>query len=224
MSLWAISFAPAISALTNERNRPLAFSLAGSLGIGLGALAGLLGGRLPGFLVRVNPSFTSLEGKRTALLIGSGIAALGALPALRLKFQASPKAEKRAYPRSMFILVCFLTALFVWSMATGAFNPFFNAYFSQYLHMSVERIGLVFSYSQLTQVVAMLLAPAVIRKLGVVKGVASMQVATAAMLGLLAIGFTGPTAAALLYSAYMAFQYMSRARPFQHAHEPREAI
>jgi predicted MFS family arabinose efflux permease len=55
----------------------------------------------------------------------------------------------------------------------------------------------------------MLLAPAVIRKVGVVKGVASMQVATAAMLGLLAIGFTGPTAV-LLYSAYMAFQYMSQ--------------
>jgi MFS family permease len=208
MSLWAISFAPAISALTNERNRPLAFSLAGSLGIGFGALAGLLGGPLPGVLVRINPSFTSLDGKRAALLVGSGIAALGTIPALRLKFQASPKAEKRIYPRSTFI-VCFLTALFVWSIATGAFNRFFNAYFSQYIHMSVERIGLVYSCSQLTQVVAMLLAPAVIRKVGVVKGVACMQVATAAMLGLLAIGFTGPTAV-LLYSAYMAFQYMSQ--------------
>jgi MFS family permease len=207
MSLWAISFAPAISALTNERNRPLAFSLAGSLGIGFGALAGLLGGRLPGFLKHVDPSFTSLEGKRTALLVGSGIAALGALPAFRLKFQVSPKAEKRAYPRSTFV-VCFLTALFVWSMATGAFNPFFNAYFSQYLHMSVERIGVVFSYSQLTQVVALLLAPAVIRKVGAVRGVGSMQVATAAMLGLLALGLPAPTAA-LFYTAYMSFQYMS---------------
>jgi MFS family permease len=207
MSLWAISFAPAISALTNERNRALAFSLTSSMGIGLGALAGLVGGRLPGFLMHVTPSFTSLEGKRTALLVGSGIAAVGALPALRLKFQASPAPEKRAYPRGRFV-VCFLTALFVWSIATGAFNPFFNAYFSQYLHMSVERIGLVFSYSQLTQVVALLLAPAVLRKVGAVRGVASMQVATAAMLGLLALGVSGPTAA-LLYATYMSFQYMS---------------
>ncbi|MGI9073274.1 MAG: MFS transporter [Bryobacteraceae bacterium] len=207
MSLWAISFAPAISALTNERNRPLAFSLAGSLGIGFGALAGLLGGRLPGFLMHAAPSFTSLEGKRTALLVGSGIAALGALPAFRLKFQASPKAEKKAYPRSTFV-VCFLTALFVWSVATGAFNPFFNAYFSQYLHMSVQRIGSVFSYSQLAQVVALLLAPAVIRKVGTVRGVGFMQVATAAMLGLLALGLPAPTAT-LFYAAYMSFQYMS---------------
>jgi MFS family permease len=207
MSLWAISFAPAISALTNGRNRPLAFSLTSSMGIGFGALAGLLGGRLPGFLMHLIPSFTSLEGKRFALLVGSGIAALGALPALHLKFKASPTAEKRAYPRSPFV-VCFLTALFVWSIATGAFNPFFNAYFSQYLHMSVERIGLVFSYSQLTQVVALLLAPAIIRKVGAITGVASMQVATAAMLGLLALGLTG-SSAALFYIAYMSFQYMS---------------
>jgi len=207
MSLWAISFAPSISALSNERNRPLAFSLTSSMGIGLGALAGLVGGRLPGFLMHVTPSLTSLEGKRTALLLGSGIAAFGALPAYRLRFRASPTPEKKAYPRSTFVL-CFLIALFVWSIATGAFNPFFNAYFSQYLHMSVERIGLVFSYSQLTQVVVLLLAPAVIRKLGAVRGVASMQIATAAMLGLLALGLTG-TAAALLYTAYMSFQYMS---------------
>ncbi|MGI8959627.1 MAG: MFS transporter [Bryobacteraceae bacterium] len=207
MSLWAISFAPAISALTNERNRTLGFSLTNSMGIGLAALAGLVGGRLPGFLMHFTPSFTSLEGKRTALLVGSGIAALGSLPALRLKFKASPIREKRAYPRSTFVL-CFLTALFVWSIATGAFNPFFNAYFSQYLHMSVERIGLVFSYSQVTQVAAMLLAPAVLRKVGAVRGVASMQFATAAMLGLLALDLTGPVAA-LFYTAYMSFQYMS---------------
>ncbi|MFL6353288.1 MAG: MFS transporter [Bryobacteraceae bacterium] len=207
MSVWAISFAPAISALTDERNRPLAFSLASSLGIGLGALAGLVGGRLPGFLLHVIPSFTSLEGKRAALLVGSGIAALGALPALRLQFRASPPAEKKAYPRSPFIL-CFLTALFVWSIATGAFNPFFNAYFSQYLHTSVERIGLIYSYSQLAQVVGVLLAPLVIKKIGAVRGVSSMQAATAVMLGLLALGLTGPVAA-VLYTAYMAFQYMS---------------
>jgi MFS family permease len=208
MSVWAISFAPAVSGLTNERNRTVAFSLVSSIGIGLGVLAGFVGGRLPGFLMHVTPSLNSLEAKRTALLCGCAMAFSGVIPACWLKFKDPPKTEKRAYPRGKFILG-FLAALFVWSVATGAFNPFFNAYLSRDLHMPVERIGLVFSYSQIAQVFVILLAPAVLRWLGQVRGIAFMQVATAAMLGLLGLGFAGTTGAALLYVGYMSFQYMS---------------
>ncbi len=206
MSIWAVSFAPAISATTNERNRPFGFSLVTAMGIGLGSLAGVLGGHLPGLLQHVSPSLGTVETKRIALLIGCCIAALGAIPATRFNFKIVPQ-EKRSYPRSKFMW-SFLAALLIWSLATGAFNPFFNAYFSRHQHMSVENIGFVFSLAQFATVAAVLLAPLVLKRLGQVKGVTAMQAATAIALASLALGMN-QTVAALMYVSYMSFQYMS---------------
>ncbi len=55
LSLWMVSFSPAVAALTTERNRQFAFSLACSAGVCVGVLAGLIGGRLPGLLSSVLP-------------------------------------------------------------------------------------------------------------------------------------------------------------------------
>jgi predicted MFS family arabinose efflux permease len=59
-----------------------------------------------------------------------------------------------------------------------------------------------------TQVAALLAAPAVLRRLGVIRGVASMQAVTAACLALCA-GAGGAALAAAGYIAYMAAQYSS---------------
>jgi MFS family permease len=209
MSFWAVSLPPAIAGLTSARNRTLGFSLVTSLGIGVGALAGLIGGRLPALLVHLSPSLTTVGSKRIALLAGSGFAAFAVIPAMLLKFPSTPQTEtdKKVYPRSRFTNL-FFTALFVWTLGTGGFNPFFNAYFSRHLHFSVERIGLIFSYAQFAQVIAILAAPAVLKRISDVKGIASMQAATAAMLACLA-AVSNPLGGALFYVAYMCFQYMS---------------
>lgn len=206
MSIWAVSFAPAISATTNHRNRPFGFSLVTAMGIGLGSLAGILGGHLPGWLEHISPSLGAIETKRIALLTGCAIAALGAIPVTYVSFKTVPR-EKRSYPRSKFMW-SFLAALLIWSLATGAFNPFFNAYFSRHQHMSVEKIGFVFSLAQFATVAAVLLAPLVLKKLGHVKGVTAMQAATAITLASLALAIH-PSVAALMYVSYMSFQYMS---------------
>jgi MFS family permease len=209
MCFWAVSLPPAVAGLTNSRNRTFAFSLIASMGIGIGGLAGLLGGRLPGFFTHLLPYLPPVRAKRIALIVGSAVAALAALPGLSLAFPNTPVPEprKKMYPRSKFAY-SFLIALFIWSIGTGGFNPFFNAYFSRHLHASVETIGSVFSYGQLTQVFVILLAPAVLRKTGEIRGIAYMQLATATMLALLA--FTAfPMVAAFVYVAYVCFQYMS---------------
>lgn len=210
MSFWAVSLPPAVAGLTTVSNRTLAFSLITSLGIGIGSLSGLVGGRLPSLLVRLSPTLSSVESKRVALLAGSGLAILAFIPAISLTFPALEqrrRGDKKVYPRSPFFYG-FLVALFVWSLGTGAFNPFFNLYFSRHLHLSVERIGLVFSYGQMAQVFMILLAPVVMKMMGEVKSITAMQVATAAMLGVLAFT-TQPLLAGITYIAYMCFQYMS---------------
>ncbi len=209
MSFWAVSLPPAIASLTGARNRTLAFSLITSLGIGIGAVAGLAGGRLPSLLAHLNPSLAPVAAKQIALLVGSALALLAIVPALKLNFPSfqATLTPKNVYPRGRFFYG-FLAALFVWSIGTGGFNPFSNVYFARHLHLAVDQIGLIFSYGQMAQVIVILLAPTVAAKIGEVKSIAAMQVATAAMLGLLAL-VSNPVLAGVTYVAYMCFQYMS---------------
>jgi len=196
LSFYAVSLAPAVAQMTTERSRPLGFSLVFSLGIGIGVCAGVVGGRLPGLL-----------SYRYALLAACVVTALAALPALRLPSLSAAAEERRMYPRTGF-MGRFLVALLIWNLATGAFNPFFSAYFAQVLRIPVNEIGIVYSAAQFVQVIAVLAAPLVLRRLGAVTGVMCMQLTTAAALGILALGPPGALAG-VVYAGYMAFQYMS---------------
>ena len=206
-SVWAVSLPPAIAQLTCEKSRPLGFSIVFSSSIAIGILGGLVGGQLPGWLARITSVASGGRAMQLALLISCGITAMAALPAFRLRFTPVPVRERVLFPHSPF-LIRFLIAIGVWSLVTGAFSPFFNAYFSHYLRMPVERIGTIFSGSQLSMMFAMLLAPAVFRKFGLPSGIMYAQLATAICLGWLALGASG-LGAPMAYIAYTAFQWMT---------------
>jgi MFS family permease len=206
-SLWAVSMAPAVAALTSDRSRPLGFSLIYSSGIGVGMLAGLAGGRLPGWILGLHLASDGMHAKQLTLLASVAFAALGFWPMAKLRMESADPEETHGYPRSPFVYR-FLTAIAVWSLATGAFNPLFNAYFERRFRMPLESIGIVFMFSHAGQVATILLSPLLLRKLGLVRGVVCMQLVTAVTLGSIA---AGPPAflAAAFYVAYMSFQYMS---------------
>jgi len=196
MSVFAVALSPAIARLTSDKARATGFSISTSSSIALGILGSWLGGRLSLWL----------GGKQPAMLVGCALVGVALWPAARLKILPAPAEGARLYPRNRFV-VRFLLVFALWNLATGMFNPFANTYFAR-LHVPVERIGLIFSGGQLAQVMALMLAPLVLRRLGMVSGTAAMLMATAAMLGALA---TGPAAgmAAGFFAAYMAFQYMT---------------
>jgi predicted MFS family arabinose efflux permease len=207
LSTWAVSISPALAQLTNEDNRPFGFSLVFSSGIGIAALGGIVGGGLPGWLSKTAASMAITHTNRVALLISCGIIALGMWPLSRLTFHSIPVREKRTWVRNPF-LFRFLPVIAIWSLVTNAFAPFFNVYFSQYIHMPMQKIGLVFAISQIGQVLAILFTPLIFRKFGLVTGIIYMQIATAFALGALA-GVRGASTAAFAYVVYMAFQWMS---------------
>ncbi len=195
-AVWAILMAPAIAGAVEEKRRSTAFSLFFATMFAVGIAGGWIGGRLPVWL----------GGKQPALLVASALAALAIWPALRLRPRTPPAPQgARIYPRDPFLLR-YLVPFAVWNLATGSFNPFFNAYFAR-LNFSVERIGAVFSAAQLTQVVTVLLAPLLFRRAGLVGGIVWMMAATGCGLGGLAAQPGG--GAALAYIAYMACQWMS---------------
>jgi hypothetical protein len=72
----------------------------------------------------------------------------------------------------------------------------------------VDRIGNIFSLSQVVQMTAVLLAPLVLRKYGLTAGISWMMLATAVGLGGLAAQVPG-LASALIFTGYMSFQWMS---------------
>jgi MFS family permease len=195
-SLYVVSLAPAIARLTSDTARSTGFSFSTASSIALGIFGGWLGGRLPGWL----------GGKRPAMIAGCALVALALWPSARLRIGPAPAEGAKLYPRNRFV-VRFLIVWAIWNLATGAFNPFFATFFAR-LHTPVERIGLIFSGSQLAQVGALMLAPLVLRRMGLVSGTAAMLMATALALCGLAGGPTG-WAAAAVFMTYTSCQWMS---------------
>jgi len=148
-----------------------------------------------------------LSARQMALLLGGATALLSPLLLIRLPLGLTEKSDAKVFPRNSFVMrYLFVSA--VWNLGVGAFNPFFAAYFSRQLHMSEPRIGVVFSATHFAELGGLLAAPFVLRRLGVVPGIALMQAAVAITLALLA---TGPPAfvAGVTYALFGAFQFMS---------------
>lgn len=205
-SIWAVCVSPIVATVTTETARPTAFSITFGSGVGLGIAAALIGGRLPGWIARAGWAASPAQSKQFVLFAASGCALLALCPVLRLRVESPPR-ETRYYPSGSFIRR-FLIAIGVWSFATGLFNPLFNAYFARQFHMSVESIGTAFSVAQAAEVVAMMAAPFMLLRLGLTRGVAIMQLASAAALGLLTRAPVALVGVAL-YAAFASFQYMS---------------
>jgi MFS family permease len=205
--IWAVAISPAIARLTDEHNRARGFSVVFSAGIGAGVLANLVASRMPGWLAGWRPALSPAQAKQLTLLVACAIVAAGVIPLSRVRFAPLPPGRKNLYPRNAF-LWRFLPALALWSLVTGSLSPLSNVYFSQYLKAPLERMGVIFSLSQLCQVLGVLLAPYLFRKVGLVSGIASTQWITALFLLLLA-STSAPFSAALIYVAYSGFLWMS---------------
>jgi len=207
ITIWAVCISPAVAQLTNEQSRPLGFSSIFSSGIAVGFLGGQAGGRLPGWIGSIDSTATPAHTKQIALLIACVLVALGALPISRIKFSMPSRKERKVYPSGRF-LGRYLVAIAVWTLAVGAFEPFFNAYFAQHLHMPLQEIGSLFSYAQLSQVLAIMASPMLFRKFGMVDGIVYVQIAAAIALGILATCSRAPVAG-VVYVVYMALQWMT---------------
>lgn len=207
-SIWMVALPPIVAHLTTEKARPLGFSIWLGSGIATGIAGGIIGGRLPATLIASGFASAEFEAKRLVLLLSCGVTALAVVPLLRLRLPETPPPEQKTYPSTSF-LRRYLLAAGAWYLALGAFNPFFNVYFAKHLGASIKDVGLIFAGSQASQVAALLLAPAILRRFGLGNGVALIQTGTAFALAAFA-AWTWPGAwAALIYAVYMSFQVMT---------------
>jgi MFS family permease len=204
---WPICFSPVVASLTNERNRTFGFSIIFATGIGTGTIAGLLGGYIPELLYSGKQHVSIVGGMRVVLLFACGLILLGAWPLWKLRLRERlPERGKRTRFFHPFLLR-FLPPFVLWNVVTGSFPVFGAIYLQRVLGISLGRVGLVFSASQLAQCAAVLAAPLLFRGRALVKGIAMAQVGTAVFLVL--IGSTKLVPAAVtFYLAYNAMQFM----------------
>ena len=207
LSAWAVCLSPAVANLAGEKQRPFAFSLLFSLGIGLGALGGFAGGRFPAWFTGHHVHLGALLPVQLVLLASCSIVAVGIWPAAKLRFIESNIAER---PRPLIspFLLRYLPAIAVWSLVTGSFSPLASVYLARHVHLSLPQIGNAFSLSQIAQVAAVLLAPMLFRRWGLVGGIVFTQVAAAILLLTLAAS-ADPLAATASYICFSAFQWMN---------------
>jgi MFS family permease len=207
LSLWAVCISPTIAAITREHDRPLAFSLIFSSGIGLGAVGALAGSRMPNWFSIVFGRIHYFSPEQLTLITACGFALFAILPTVALRISKGPVA---AQPRSLFTpaLKKFLPAVAIWGLVTGSFSPFANVFLSVHLHRSLIQVGTVFSISQMSQVVTVLFAPVLFRFIGVSTGIFSTQIAVASCFIMLAFG-GNPVYASGVYIVLTAFQWMS---------------
>ena len=208
MCCYTVCFAPAIAALTNAQNRTLAFSLTFGTGIGSGVVCGFLGGAAPAWLRQMHPALTQASAMAVVLLLGCLIALLSLVTLSRLSFpppemSATPvtRAATSPFARHFMVMVA------VWNLGIGAFAPFATLYLSGPLGITLPRIGLIFSASQLLQVTGVMTAPLIYRRIGKEYGIAAIQVSAGVALSLLYVART-PAKAIAAYLCLSMFQYM----------------
>jgi MFS family permease len=207
MSLWSVCFSPTVAKLTSHNNRAFAFSLFVATGISSGALAGLLGGHLPQILIRHGLVSGHAGGVRAVLLLSCCILGLAAFALARLRLDGDAERRERGWVVSGFLLR-FLIAIALWNFAIGFFTPFANVYLSRELRLPLERVGEIYTVSQLVQVAMVLLAPLIYRRAGLVAGIALAQVVTGVLFWVLP-RIRGTDHAVWIYLVLMGLQWMS---------------
>src|SRR5207245_2033927 len=93
LSIWAVCISPAVALLTSERARPAGFSVIFGSGIGLGVLGGLVGGRLPGWLLSAAIATSQAGAKQMALMAAGAFSLLALWPLATLRLGA-PRARE----------------------------------------------------------------------------------------------------------------------------------
>jgi MFS family permease len=218
MSMWGICFLSAVAGLTTEKNRPSGFSLIFSVSLGTSMLGGIVCGYLRQWLGQAGIVLQPAEVKRLILLLSCGIMTMALIPALRLRMPPQSEADKSELeprPKTSWFpwrldpfLLRFLPIMALWSAVLTAFTPYANVYLTRDLHITMTRIGLIFTAVQLVQFAMGLCAPLLFRKLGLMNGVMATQVAAAVVLTVLAgTRHAGPAVA--LYMMFSAALWTS---------------
>ncbi len=192
-----VSFIPLLAENSRSTERVQLFALH----FGLMTASNVVGNLFGGFMTDAMGSiYSPLMSIRITLIIGSVIFLFGLLPImkikekrkLRKKTEGEPKVNLLQYLKlqksSFKIIILFAVAQLMIGFGAGLVIPYLNLYFADRFHASNATIGLIISLGQAGTAVAMFIGPAVVRRIGEVRAVVFLQLASLPFL--LLTGFT----------------------------------
>jgi MFS family permease len=221
MCIWGVCFLPLSAALTTESNRASAIGLIFSVGVGATALGSAAAGYLSHWIGQFSPGLGPADIKRAILVISCAVAAMGLVPLLHLPKQI-PSRDTQIAPRIWDLRLLrnpflnrYLPCMALWSCLTAAFTSFAAVYFVRDRHLPFTQIGLIFSISQIAQLVSGLLIPLLVNRWGMLRSIFLTLLGTSFFLiALVAAGAPGWSVAAFI--AYSATQWIATAAIYTH--------
>lgn len=186
--VWAfvqVSGVPFLAENSAPRERVHLFSIHFSLVTVASVIGNLLGGIVADSFMFFT-SMTSVESIQASLLVGVVIFALGILPLVKLTATAKYVEQDKVsvehedvmgtgFTDNLKIIVLFAIAQLVIGTGSGLVIPYLNLYFADRFDASNSYIGLILALGSAMTAVAMLIGPAVVKRIGKVNALIVFQ-------------------------------------------------
>ncbi|WP_286229568.1 MFS transporter [Neobacillus mesonae] len=181
MAFLQVSGIPWLAENSTAEQRVNLFSLHFASMTAANVIGSLLGGLLTDLFSLV---VSDLHSIRYTLMIGALIYLSGIIPTT--KFQEIPKKVEKAAQKVAFkwqndgmkLIVLFAIAQMLIGFGAGLVIPYLNLYFADRFSASTTSIGFIISLGQAATALAMFIGPLVVKRLGEVKAVVYLQLAS----------------------------------------------
>ncbi|HLU21351.1 MAG TPA: MFS transporter [Bacillaceae bacterium] len=186
-ALIQVSMIPILAENSLPKQRIQLFALHSGLMTAANVIGNLSGGVMTDMFGTV---FTPIFSIRLTLIVGAVIFLLGILPIVRIdekinrnqtvkkELQVNILQNLKNQKASVKIIILFAIAQLVIGLGSGLVIPYLNLYFADRFQASNSSIGLIIALGQTATAIAMFIGPAVVRKIGEVKAVVFLQMAS----------------------------------------------
>jgi MFS family permease len=180
MAFLMVSSIPWLAENSNPEQRVHLFSIHFAVMTGANVIGNILGGT---FTDLFSLLFSEVESIRLSLLIGAVVFLIGIVPIAKLKEaprikvknQEPLRQKMKLHSGSFKIIILFAIAQLFIGVGAGLVIPYLNLYFSDRFSASNTTVGLIISLGQAATAIAIIIGPLVVKKLGEVKAVVTLQ-------------------------------------------------
>lgn len=182
LAFFQVSIIPWLAENSGPKQRIHLFSLHSAVMMAANVIGNLLGGGLTDFFSLFTSELLSI---RYTLVVGSLFYFAAVLPILKMKEKAKPKREEKIKPNikefirrnkiGFKVIGLFAVAQLIIGTGSGLVIPYLNLYFADRFDASTSVIGLIIALGQAATAVAMFIGPLVVKRIGEVRAVVTLQ-------------------------------------------------
>ena len=167
-ALFSISVSPFYLRNSTPEMRVHLFSLNSSLNMGAHLLGYAVGGYLPALMRWLNPSFSTIESMRAAIISSLVIVSLSNLIFMRIQRVPIPRMKKRVFEglreKDWVILGKLISPKLCLALGSGLVVPFINLYLRERFQFSTKMIGVSYAALQSFIFLGIFITPSIVKK------------------------------------------------------------